>query len=142
MLHWVGTPSHLLKTFASNRVSEIQKLTTPDDWRHIRSEQNTTDLISRGPAPTDIIRNQFWQHDPEWLKGSEERWPKAELESGNIPEQRTIKVAISLLNNALRTLRKCRGKRMAFSNLSQSCSESYNETSLLKMTDRTQIITG
>ena len=46
VLHWIGTPPHLLKTFASNRVSEIQKLTEPHNWRHIQSEQNPADLIS------------------------------------------------------------------------------------------------
>ena len=73
VLHWIGTTPHLLKIVTSNRVSEIQKLTAPHDWRHIRSEQNPADLISRGLAPADIIQDQFWQHGLEWLKESESR---------------------------------------------------------------------
>lgn len=48
VLHWIKTSSHLLKTFVANRVIEIQRLTNAEVWRHVKSEDNPADALSRG----------------------------------------------------------------------------------------------
>ncbi|GFS68828.1 integrase catalytic domain-containing protein [Trichonephila clavipes] len=47
-LGWLHNDPWLLKTFVGNRVSQIQEITKSYCWQHIRSEQNPSDLVSRG----------------------------------------------------------------------------------------------
>lgn len=44
VLHWLKTSPYLLKTYVANQVAEIQELTGANDWRHVRSEDNPTDI--------------------------------------------------------------------------------------------------
>jgi hypothetical protein len=55
VLAWINTPPNSLKTFVSNRISEIISLSSPQDWRHVRSENNAADILSRGAYPTEIM---------------------------------------------------------------------------------------
>lgn len=64
VLHWLNTPSHLLKTFVANRVVEIRELTGSHVWRHVRSEDNPADAISRGQLPTMFLKNKTWRSGP------------------------------------------------------------------------------
>lgn len=61
--------------FVANRISEIQELTSSADWRHVISEENPSDLISRGVNPITIINSTLWWHGPRWLELNEARWP-------------------------------------------------------------------
>lgn len=47
VLSWLKTSPHLLKSFAANRVSEIQKITNEDTWQHVPTKQNPADIASR-----------------------------------------------------------------------------------------------
>ncbi|XP_071862271.1 uncharacterized protein [Bombus fervidus] len=89
VLHWINTSPHTLKTFVANRVSDIQGKTHTSDWRHIPTADNPADLISRGQLPEDFLRSTIWQHGPEWLQQSEERWPtRNPVPLTEIPEQK------------------------------------------------------
>ncbi|XP_076384470.1 uncharacterized protein LOC143263257 [Megalopta genalis] len=50
-LAWLRSSPNKWKTFVANRVSQIQGLTSSDSWRHVASEDNPADLISRGTKP-------------------------------------------------------------------------------------------
>ncbi|XP_026462882.1 uncharacterized protein LOC113369945 [Ctenocephalides felis] len=67
VLAWIKSPSHKWKTFVANRVSEIQTNTDPNNWYHVRSEDNPADLISRGMLPEVLINSDLWWFDPSWL---------------------------------------------------------------------------
>ncbi|GFR27970.1 integrase_H2C2 domain-containing protein [Trichonephila clavata] len=47
-LSWINISPHLLKTFDANRVSQIQQLSKDFQRRHISSECNFADTLSRG----------------------------------------------------------------------------------------------
>ncbi|XP_042901721.1 uncharacterized protein [Parasteatoda tepidariorum] len=53
-LAWINTSPHLLKTFVSNRVSQIRQLTSNCNWGHVYSEMNPADIISRGSDATTL----------------------------------------------------------------------------------------
>ncbi|XP_076650259.1 uncharacterized protein LOC143357625 [Halictus rubicundus] len=78
-LHWINSSSHLLKTFVANRVSDIQTKTSVNTWRHIPSEDNPADCLSRGQLPSEFIQNPLWQTGPTWLKQEEAHWPYLQL---------------------------------------------------------------
>lgn len=88
-LSWIKTSPHLLKIFVANRVSEIQSLTATCQWRHVRSEQNPADALSRGQNPSEFLNNTLWFDGPSWLLRDEGDWPRGgEQLKGELPETR------------------------------------------------------
>ncbi|XP_012152147.1 uncharacterized protein LOC105664034 [Megachile rotundata] len=91
VLHWLKTSPHTLKTFVANRVSEIQTKTDIAEWRHIPTQDNPADLISRGQHPEEFLQPSIWQHGPEWLRQEESVWPIQNIPfHEEIPEQKTV----------------------------------------------------
>lgn len=58
-LHWLNTAPHLLKTYVANRVTEIREITETHVWRHVRSEDNPADAVSRGQLPHAFLKNNI-----------------------------------------------------------------------------------
>lgn len=87
-LHWIKTPPHRLKTFVAHRVTQIQALTNSQIWRHIKSEHNPADALSRGQLPSVFIKNQLWFSGPPWLIESEDKWYNEKVRIEEIPELR------------------------------------------------------
>lgn len=68
--------SYGYQTFFANRVGEIQKTTSPDEWWWIQGDLNVADIITRGAAPEDLKEDSVWQNGPDFLKLPVEEWPK------------------------------------------------------------------
>ncbi|XP_043263515.1 uncharacterized protein LOC122403827 [Colletes gigas] len=91
VLHWLESSPHLLKTFVANRVSEIQNKTNIANWRHVPTNDNPADLISRGQSPEEFLRPSIWTYGPEWLCKDETHWPTWEMTIPSVlPEQKAI----------------------------------------------------
>ncbi|XP_008543663.3 uncharacterized protein LOC103568535 [Microplitis demolitor] len=89
VLNWLNTSPHQLKTFVSNRVSDIQTKTDVKSWRHVPTKDNPADLVSRGVLPADFTSMNIWKHGPSWLREPTEKWPTYQLPLlKEIPEQR------------------------------------------------------
>ncbi|XP_070515381.1 uncharacterized protein [Cardiocondyla obscurior] len=86
VLHWIKTAPHLLKTYVANRVIKILELANMVDWKHIRSEDNPADVISRGQLPNIFLQNKLWHEGPSWLKKNENKWYHGKLQKIDIPE--------------------------------------------------------
>ncbi|XP_043862533.1 uncharacterized protein LOC122756543 [Drosophila santomea] len=93
VLAWLRKPACNWTTFVANRVAKITQATPVDCWAHVRSEQNSADLASRGVSLHELAENHLWWHGPEWLQGPRELWP---AQSDTLPvtelEQRAVKV--------------------------------------------------
>ncbi|XP_055605769.1 uncharacterized protein LOC129753943 [Uranotaenia lowii] len=76
VLHWINSRSNCWKVFVSNRVAEIQRLTKGSKWRHISTELNPADRISRGMLASQILHDKLWWHGPEFLSSPVEMWPE------------------------------------------------------------------
>ncbi|XP_011868239.1 PREDICTED: uncharacterized protein LOC105562204, partial [Vollenhovia emeryi] len=86
VIHWLKTSPHRLKTYVANRVVEVQELTKSIEWRHIRSEDNPADAISRGQLPHAFLQNKIWHTGPSWLIRNENEWPGTDTQMIDIPE--------------------------------------------------------
>lgn len=75
-----------MNTFVSNRVSEIQILTESVKWRHIKSQDNPADAISRGQLPRAFIQNETWATGPKWLVKNNKEWPDGGMNIIELPE--------------------------------------------------------
>lgn len=77
------------KSFVANRVSEIQELTSCNDWHHISTADNPADVISRGVRASDIINSDIWWKSPQWLSSESIKFTNFKVPS-QIPEQRVF----------------------------------------------------
>ncbi|XP_039315534.1 uncharacterized protein LOC120360046 [Solenopsis invicta] len=75
VLSWIATQPNLLAVFESNRVARIQELTVGWAWRHVPTQENPADCLSRGATPREIQRDHMWWNGPTFLKKSSKDWP-------------------------------------------------------------------
>lgn len=75
VLYWLRRDPEDLQVYVSNRVGKIQAATDISQWRHIASESNPADLISRGTSPKELENNQLWWHGPQLISKPKRDWP-------------------------------------------------------------------
>jgi ribonuclease HI len=75
VLGWIRNKSRSFKPFVANRVGEIQTVTNPTQWRHVSSECNPADLLSRGESAKALIGSQLWWSGPNFLEKDKSEWP-------------------------------------------------------------------
>lgn len=97
VLHWISSPSSKWSVFVSNRVAKIQNSSGNFSWKHVSTEKNPADIISRGCFPCDLIDNQMWFKGPSFLLEPEEKWPDPVMKLNmEVPEKRKTKIALVL----------------------------------------------
>lgn len=67
-LSWIAGDPSKWSVFVANRTAEIQRLSTPGRWYHVRSELNPADVLSRGIDPDEILNHKFWWGGPSFLQ--------------------------------------------------------------------------
>ena len=72
-LSWIQSPSRNYKPFVSVRIGEIQSNSDPQQWKHIASEGNVADDLSRGIKVQEL--DGRWKNGPEFLRLPEKLWP-------------------------------------------------------------------
>ena len=96
VLCWLKKAPHSLRTFESNRVADTQSLGDQVQWKHVKSEDNPADALSRGQLPSEFIKNRLWSAGPDWSVKPEIGWPKSiEPSAVGIPG---VKEGVCLLN--------------------------------------------
>jgi hypothetical protein len=79
VLTWIQGPPNKWKTFVGNRVAFIQEETAVSTWRHVPSQSNPADLISRGIEHTTLSTSPLWWKGPQWLSQELSSWPTTEF---------------------------------------------------------------
>ena len=74
-LSWINSSPAVHHTFVANRIAEIQKLTSPEQWRHVSSQNNAADVLSRGISAQKIKNHSLWFYGPLFLHGPISKWP-------------------------------------------------------------------
>lgn len=67
-LAWLKDSPLKRKMFVANRITEIQSLSEPDQWRYVHTKENPADLPTRGALPSDLHVNSLWWNGPGFLK--------------------------------------------------------------------------
>ncbi|VEN43467.1 unnamed protein product [Callosobruchus maculatus] len=81
-IYWLKTKV----VFVSNRIAEIQRCTTVQQWNHVSSSDNPADLVSRGLNATELNQCDLWWRGPSWLVHDQVDWPKTSVVKVEIPE--------------------------------------------------------
>lgn len=74
-LHWIRGDKNTWKPFISNRTSEIQRLTNPEDWHHCPGADNPADVPTRGAKAEKLPTLKLWWEGPIWLGLTKSEWP-------------------------------------------------------------------
>jgi hypothetical protein len=56
-----------MEDIVGNRVATIQEETASATWRHVPSQSNPANLISRGVEPKTLSKSTLWWKGPQWL---------------------------------------------------------------------------
>ena len=73
----VRNQSREFKPFVANRIGEIQRTSSPEQWRHVPGTVNPTDLPTRGLSAMTLAESDVWMEGPVFLKDDESTWPAA-----------------------------------------------------------------
>jgi hypothetical protein len=120
VLTWIQGPPNKRRKFVGNRVAIMQEETASASWRHVPSQSNPADLISRGTEPLTLSISTLWWKGPQWLSQEPSHWPTTEVNTAmeNL-EVRNVHVALlqtpqditqkfSKLNRIIRVTAYCR----------------------------------
>jgi hypothetical protein len=66
-LAWIKGDPTRWKPFVSNRVAQIQELSSPSQWFHCPGPENPADLLTRGMAAADLVQSSLWLHGPSFV---------------------------------------------------------------------------
>ena len=77
VLSWISKHPSEWKTFVRNRVTEIQTMTSADDWFHCAGKTNPGDLISRDVLTNHFLSAEHWLSGPAWLSNARMGCPQA-----------------------------------------------------------------
>ncbi|XP_055585281.1 uncharacterized protein LOC129738121 [Uranotaenia lowii] len=74
-LSWIQADPRNYRPFVSNRVVEIQELTSEYEWRWIPSRCNPADEAAKWGSGPYFTQESKWFSGPEFLKEPESKWP-------------------------------------------------------------------
>ena len=86
VLQYIVNTSKRFHTFVANRISAIRGGSDPTQWRHVDSESNPADDVSRGLRASELVRSTRWFEGPEFLRHDEAQWPTNPVYMGDLPE--------------------------------------------------------
>ena len=85
VLAWLRSESTAFKSFVGVRVAEIQSTFESATWRHVPSDLNPADDLSRGITVSEM--NGRWMNGPVFLTKEPEEWPIETSETpSDVPE--------------------------------------------------------
>ena len=67
VLQYIDNSDKRFQTFVANRISLIRECSNPEQWHHIKSQENPADCVSRGMHAKELVKNKAWIHGPEIL---------------------------------------------------------------------------
>lgn len=54
VIGWLNSEACRLKTYVANRVDQILEITGTNQWRHVKTDENPADALSRGLTPKEL----------------------------------------------------------------------------------------
>ena len=94
VIHYIFSESKRFKTFVANRLILIHNGFTPVQWKHIGTDLNPADDVSRGLSAKQMISSVRWSQWPEFLWKEEACWPEFQIDSNNAPDDCEMKAKV------------------------------------------------
>ena len=75
MLSWLATYPGTWSCFVGNRVALVHEEIPPSHRKHVSTNQNPADCVSRGLTASDLISFDLWWQGASWLNHCGSSWP-------------------------------------------------------------------
>ena len=75
VLRYLNNKDKAFHTFIANRVQTIKDASEMSQWKHVSTNQNPADDVSRGLLIPEFLRCSRWKDGPEFLWKPESEWP-------------------------------------------------------------------
>ncbi|XP_067023488.1 uncharacterized protein [Acropora muricata] len=85
VLRYIRNNDKRFHTFVSNRLTVIHDGSSVDQWRHVDSKRNPSDVTTRGLSAKALLSDEKWKQGPQFLWLEESSWPRfpASLETSS-----------------------------------------------------------
>ncbi|XP_058816479.1 uncharacterized protein LOC131679751 [Topomyia yanbarensis] len=83
-----------MQTYVANRTSAMLEYLPRSCWNHVISNDNPTDLASRGLSPPELVGNPSWSMGIPWLKADQCKWklcPAPDVQDDDLLESRPVR---------------------------------------------------
>lgn len=121
VLAWIKAEPARWTTFVANRVTKIQEATGQGEWKHVNTDDNPADLISRGARANSLADSSLWWEGPSWLKFDREYWPADRNQNNtlqNLPEEKPLKLSsLTCTENHENAIKKVINKYSSFNKI-------------------------
>ena len=67
VLRYIRNTTSRFHVFVANRLAVIHDGSDPEQWHHVRSEDNPADYVSRGQVGPNFVNNSQWKDGPRFL---------------------------------------------------------------------------
>jgi len=107
VLCYIANHDKRFHTFVANRISSILDGSVPSQWRHIISELNPADDVSRGMRIEELLTNTRWFAGPQFLWEDASQWPTSTETTTDITDlelKKEVKMCAMLSNNSADTV--------------------------------------
>ncbi|XP_036346632.1 uncharacterized protein LOC118755947, partial [Rhagoletis pomonella] len=105
VLAWIRKPPCSWSTFVAHRVTKIIEKVGSQNWLHVDSASNPSDLASRGIIAQELVASSLWWEGPSWLQEERTQWPTQEKDYKTQLEQKRVQVhattAVDISNDIL-----------------------------------------
>lgn len=104
VLGWLKLLPIKLNTFVRNRVAEILETTNLCTWRHVPTNDNPADFLSRGVSASNMHSLDLWWQGPSFLRQDSDTWPCTPGTTVNLPEIKRdvcFHTNVNISNNSL-----------------------------------------
>jgi hypothetical protein len=72
--------------YVANRVQLIRDYTSPEQWKHDGTSNNSADEASRGMTAKAFLDNSKWISGPDFLWQTEDNWPQQRVDHPPLDE--------------------------------------------------------
>ena len=72
---WIREKGKRNKKIVQNRVSQIRSLWSKEFWWYCPTDQNPSDITSRGAKCSELVSNCLWWNGPQFLQEDKVKWP-------------------------------------------------------------------
>ena len=87
VLHWIDNDEKPLKPWVRNRVVEIKRITSKDQWFYVNTDDMIADLGTRkGATLQDVNQDSAWINGHQWMKLDCSRFPIKSAENLKLTE--------------------------------------------------------
>ena len=66
-LQWIKSDHKLYVPYVGNRTRDVNLLSSPDEWKYVKTDQNPADLGSRGCDADQLVNNKLYAEGPGFL---------------------------------------------------------------------------